>query len=98
MNFNRLLNTDTGKMFISFILGIGIATLFRSVCKDMDCIDFNGPVLSEVSEDKIFKHNNVCYKHKLHSQTCLDTKKTVKINGLSSSDTTKDKNTFSMLD
>jgi len=79
MNFNRLLNTDVGRAFVSFILGIGIATLFRTVCKDGDCISFNGPILSEMDEDKIFKHDDQCYKYKRHSSTCMPNKKTVSI-------------------
>lgn len=80
MNFNRLLNTDVGRAFISFILGIGIATLFRTVCKDGECISFNGPVLSEIDESKIFKHDDQCYKYKRHSSTCMPNKKTISIN------------------
>ena len=79
MNFNRLLNTDAGKAFISFIIGIGIATIFREVCKDGECIRFEGPVLSEIPEDKIYKHNNTCYNYKLKGTTCIDNKKTVNI-------------------
>jgi len=80
MNFNRLLNTDVGRAFVSFILGIGIATLFRQVCKDGDCITFDGPILSEIDEDKIFKHNDQCYKYKRRSHTCMDNRKTIPIN------------------
>jgi hypothetical protein len=79
MNFNRLLNTEAGKAFISFIIGIGLATIFRKVCKDGECITFKGPILSEIPEDKIFKHNNTCYKYKLHSNTCMKEKKTLDI-------------------
>jgi hypothetical protein len=79
MNFNRLLNTPVGQAFISFILGIGIATLFRTVCKDGDCITFDGPILSEIDENKIFKHNDICYKYKQHSTSCMANKKTISI-------------------
>ena len=100
MNFNRLLNTDVGKAFISFIIGIGIATVFRKACKDGECITFEGPVLSEVSEDKIFKHNNTCYNYKLKGTTCIDSKKTVNINKVDpsmASSSKKSQNTFSFL-
>jgi hypothetical protein len=79
MNFNRLLNTPVGQAFVSFILGIGIATLFRTVCKDGDCVSFNGPILSELDENFIFKHDDSCYKYKKHSSTCMSNKKTVPI-------------------
>ena len=34
MNFKRLINTALGKIIISIMLGLGLATLFRKVCKD----------------------------------------------------------------
>ena len=89
MNFNRLLNTDVGRAFVSFILGIGIATLFRQVCKDGDCLIFDGPILSEISEDKIFKHNDKCYKYKRRSETCMDNKKQIPIHSESNDEEPK---------
>ena len=86
MNFNRLLNTTVGRAFVSFILGIGIATLFRTVCKDGDCVTFNGPILSELDENLVFKHDDSCYKYKRHSSTCIPTKKTVSIDSNGGSD------------
>jgi|TARA_B100000900_G_C20410907_1_gene646787 hypothetical protein len=98
MNFNRLLNTDVGKAFISFIIGIGIATIFRNACKDGNCISFKGPVLSEIPEDKIFKHNNTCYNYKLKGSTCTSSKKTLDIdNSNDSSAPKKSANPFSFL-
>ena len=32
MNFKRLLNTKVGVMFISIMLGLGLAVLFRNTC------------------------------------------------------------------
>ena len=52
MNFKRLLETPMGISFISIILGLGLATLFRKVCTDKNCIVFNGPVIEDI-EDKV---------------------------------------------
>ena len=38
MHLKRLLNTYTGKMMISILLGLGLATLFRKACNDKNCI------------------------------------------------------------
>ena len=62
MNLQRLLHTELGQTFISILLGLGLASLFRKVCTDKNCIKFNGPVISNI-EDKIFKHNDKCYKY-----------------------------------
>lgn len=76
MFLNRLLNTDLGKVFISIILGLGLATLFRKVCKDKNCIEFNGPVITEIDE-KTFKHNDSCYKYTRTATKCDKTKKII---------------------
>ena len=76
VDFKRMLHTPVGQMFISVILGLGLATLFRRVCKDKDCIAFNGPVLSEV-DGKIFKHGGSCYKYEAETVPCDATKRTV---------------------
>lgn len=74
MNLQRLLHTKTGKSLISILLGIGLASLFRKVCSDKKCIDFDGPVISEI-ENKIFKHNDKCYKYETKSEKCNTNKK-----------------------
>ena len=76
MNFKRLLNTPMGRVFISIILGLGLATFFRKVCKDKNCIVFHGPILSEF-EDKIYKYGNKCYSYSTKSDKCDSTNKKV---------------------
>ena len=78
MNFKRILNTDFGRIIISILLGLGLATLFKKVCTDKNCIIFNGPVISEV-EGKTYKHDTSCYKYKMTPATCDKTKKIVDI-------------------
>lgn len=78
MNFKRLLTTPLGVMFISILLGLGLATLFRKACKGKDCIEFNGPVLSEI-DGKIYKFDEQCYKYTLQSSRCDKTKKIVEM-------------------
>jgi hypothetical protein len=78
MNFKRLLDTEMGRFFISAILGLGLASLFNKVCKDKNCITFNGPVLSEF-EGKIYKHGEKCYKYSLQSSKCESTKRIIDV-------------------
>ena len=85
VNIKRLLNTDLGRFFISVIIGIGLATLFRKSCTDKNCIVFDGPVISEV-DGKTFRFGEFCYKYDLKPMKCDPTKKTVEI----SSPTEKD--------
>jgi hypothetical protein len=78
MNFKRLLNTQLGQVFISILLGIGLATLFRKVCTDKNCIVFHGPVISDF-DNKIYKYGEKCYKYKMTPDTCNSYKKVIDI-------------------
>lgn len=76
VNFQRLLHSEIGITFISILLGLGLATLFRKVCKDKACIEFNGPILAEVN-GKTYKYGEKCYQYKLISDLCKENKKTI---------------------
>jgi hypothetical protein len=78
MNFKRLLHTEFGKICISIVLGLGLATMFRKVCKDKDCIVFNGPVIREV-DTKTFKHDGSCFQYTIESTACDKTKQIISI-------------------
>ena len=78
MNFKRLLNTETGVLFISILLGLGLATFFRKACEGRNCINFNGPLISEI-DGKTYKYGEYCYKYKLSAAKCDSTRKTVEL-------------------
>jgi len=78
MNLKRLINTSHGQIILSIVLGLGIASLFRKVCTDKNCIHFNGPVLSEF-DGKIYKHGDKCYKYSTHSDKCDKTKRVINV-------------------
>ena len=60
-NFQKLMYTKLGKYVISVILGFGLASLFRSVCKDKECLDFQGPSLVNIQK-YAYRFNESCYK------------------------------------
>jgi hypothetical protein len=76
LNFQRLVNSSTGRIIISIILGIGLASLFYKVCKDKDCIHFSGPVIKEV-DGKIFEYDKKCFKYDVKPVKCDLEKKTL---------------------
>ena len=78
MNFKRLFYSEIGKNMISIVLGLVLASLFRKVCNDKNCIRFNGPVITDI-EDKTFKHGDKCYKYSTQSDKCDTAKKIVPI-------------------
>ena len=76
VHFGKFVHTQTGKYVMSILLGFGLATLFRAVCKGKDCVIFNAPPLEEIN-DKIYKHDNKCYKYTFQSAKCDKNKKIV---------------------
>lgn len=90
MELKRLLNTSMGRFFISVLLGLGLATLFRKVCNDKNCITFQGPVLSEI-DDKVYKYGEKCYRYIPNPAKCDKNKKIIEIK---EKDTDKPKGIF----
>ena len=78
MGLTRLLNTKNGRIFISIILGIGIASLFRVSCSGSSCITLMQPELNEV-QDKIFRSNKQCFNYHMINEKCNPGKTIVSI-------------------
>jgi hypothetical protein len=78
MGFQRLLHTETGRIIISIVLGLGIASLFRKVCKDRSCISFRAPPLKDLEKDT-YKLDDKCYEYKTKAVKCEAGKKEVKL-------------------
>jgi hypothetical protein len=77
MNFNKLLYSPVGKIVISIILGLGLATFFRKACNGRNCIKFVGPTHSKIQKDT-YKFDDKCYKFKTSAETCSREKKQVR--------------------
>lgn len=76
MNLTKFLYTQNGRYIMSIILGFGLATLFRTVCKGKNCIIFKAPPMDEI-KDKIYKHDDKCYKFTSITNKCDINKKNV---------------------
>ena len=48
MELKRFFNTETGKIIISILLGLGLATLFRKTCEEKNCVSFKAPDLEDI--------------------------------------------------
>ena len=57
-------------------MGLGLATIFRKVCKDRNCILFKETKKKKI-ENSIYKYNNKCYKFKSKAETCDYKKKII---------------------
>jgi hypothetical protein len=76
MYLAKFFHSETGKHMLSIILGLGIASLFRKVCKERNCIVFKAPPLEDL-KDKVYKYNNKCYTYNPVSMKCDSKKKIV---------------------
>lgn len=72
----KFVHTETGKIIMSVLLGFGLASLFRTVCKDKDCLIFHAPPLDNI-KDKIYKNGDKCYKYNPLATKCDTNAKTV---------------------
>jgi hypothetical protein len=74
---SKLFKDRTGQVLMSVLLGLGLATLFRSVCKGSKCQierapdDLNDPTA-------VYQHDGKCYTLQQESITCDASKETVK--------------------
>jgi hypothetical protein len=76
MHLGKFVHSQTGKYMMSIILGLGLASLFRVVCKDKNCIIYQAPPLDEI-DGQIYKYNDKCYKYTPQSTQCNTNKKIV---------------------
>ena len=75
-NILRSMHTNLGKIIISIILGIGLASLFRKACQSRSCLVFEAPPLEEVSKST-YQHDGRCYRFTEKSVACDKARKTV---------------------
>ena len=68
-NALKSLKTDTGRCFVSIILGIGLASIFRKSCESRNCLIFNAPSITDIKQN-VYKHDGRCYKFSERSVKC----------------------------
>ena len=79
MNLGRLLHTKFGQLLMSVVLGFGLASLFRKVCKNRSCYVFKAPDIKDIN-DRIYKFDNKCYKFKPNPTKCDPTRRIIDFN------------------
>ena len=77
INLGKFVHTETGKILMSLLLGFGLASLFRTICKDKNCLIFHAPSLDEF-KDKIYRGpQGKCVKYNQVASKCSANAKTV---------------------
>jgi hypothetical protein len=70
----KLLYSKTGRIIISIVLGLGLASIFRFSCKNNNCLIFKAPSIEKI-RSKVFKFDNKCYKFNEIAGKCNNDKK-----------------------
>ena len=77
INLGKFVHTETGKILMSVLLGFGLASLFRKVCKDKDCLIFHAPSLDDF-KDKIYMNDSgKCVKYNPVASKCSTNSKII---------------------
>lgn len=70
INFGKFVHTETGKMLMSILLGFGLASLFRNMCKDKNCLIFHAPSLDDFKDKIYMGSSGKCIKYKPVATKC----------------------------
>jgi len=69
MHLVESMKSPNGKIVVSIILALGLASLLRMSFKNANMVIINGPPV-EQTEGKIFSFDNKCYSYKTVSTSC----------------------------
>ena len=78
MYLDKFVHNSTGKIIMSIILGLGLATFFRAICRGKKCKIIKSPALEEI-DNQIFKFDGKCFKMEKNAVKCDNSKNVVKI-------------------
>ena len=78
MFLQKFVRSKSGKIIMSILLGLGLATLFRQVCAGKDCLVYKAPPLEEI-EHNIYKIDKKCYKFDKSNVSCSSKKQTLDV-------------------
>ena len=60
MNLGKFIHTRSGRIISSAILGLGLASLFRRICNNSNCMIKKAPPFNEIV-GQTFEYNDKCY-------------------------------------
>ena len=74
LKIKKMLESKTGIIIFSIVLGLGLSTIFKGCCDSKNCIVYKGP---DFEGKKIIKYNGKCYEANEQIHTCDTNKKIV---------------------
>ena len=76
-NLKKIINSEIGKIIVSIILGLGLASLFRNKCENNSCFNYVSPNLDDINKN-VYKYDDNCYKFESNIIKCKNIK-TIKV-------------------
>jgi hypothetical protein len=65
------MQTSRGRVVVSIVLALGLASLLRMSLQNANMVILNGPPLSQ-TDGKIFSFDNKCYSYKTVMTSCKE--------------------------
>jgi len=78
MYLDKFVSSYTGKIIMSILLGIGLATFFRAVCQGKRCRVMTAPPIEDI-DDQTYRFDGKCYKIEKSAVQCNKKKTILKI-------------------
>jgi len=69
MFLSNIMNDPVGRIIISVLLGLGLASIFRKVCSGNSCVIVKGPSMNEIKRF-YYKIEEDCYKYTPIASQC----------------------------
>jgi len=67
----NFMQTSHGRVVVSIVLALGLASLLRMSLQNANMVILNGPPLSQ-TDGKIFSFDNKCYSYKTVMTSCKE--------------------------
>lgn len=68
-NFLKAVEVPSIAVLISFVLGVGLAAMFRPVCKGPECVVIRGPPVQDI-RDAVYQFGAKCVEFKPKTVEC----------------------------
>jgi hypothetical protein len=69
MNYWSMMEDPLFAAIVSFLIGFGIAAMFRPMCRGADCVVLHGPPVKDVV-DKVYQMGEKCVEFTTEVVTC----------------------------
>jgi hypothetical protein len=64
-----ILKSRISKIILGILWGLGLACLFRKVCRGRNCIIYKAPDIKDI-KDNIYNFNDSCYQYNIVNSEC----------------------------